>query len=466
MASIALEGGSERLRLLRTSGQEQGFPKAHRALIQWGWLTFALFMIQFLVPNAYRQSYRLIPLLDSALWLMVVLATVRMRMRLCFPIVMVLLLQIWSIVPFLHAQLVLGRRAEFGSWHFYLVEMAFPYATAYVLCRLDRRAFPLIPRLMILLSTLSALVGILQFFWIPPGPQLASFYVGVNAELVNGNRANGLAFYPATMSTQAVIATLLIGSRMLYRKLTVWEIANIALLSLGSFCSQARVSFIMLLFCLLVLLFISIRRSGVQGVAVAGAMVFTATTLISAFPERFDYLLGVADTSNTLVYRQQKRWVIGQNIMDLEPIYGIGPDSGLFAGGFYMADKWAPRTRVVENAYLLMASMYGLVGLFVWIGANLGTLIISMMLWFDKRRGLFERRVGMLGTMLITVYCVYYITGNIVNETQLILASMLLLGWGVVGARLQRDGVEFVADEQPRQLLPEVKRDRRFLVLR
>ncbi len=299
-----------------------------------------------------------------------------------FPVVMLLVLQLWSFFCAVTAERYLGRSVRFGRADSFLILALVPAFVAWraSIVHPPFRRFGM--NSLIAVLACSAIVSLGQFLRLPPAMALSRMYTYKSIDNWDGHpgiRAVGLSMQPNHLAFQMVVGVALVCSAVIYRSLTRGEIALAGLFAGAAVFSQSRAGLIPLAVVGVAILFFVVRHDPKQGARVMGGLILALLVAVTIGARRFEYMM-MTNSGNdfSAQIREDQTWAQLKPILPKLPFTGIGPSSGLLLGTG-PEDKWVPFGRVVESGYLVFQAMYGLPGLLLQIVAIAGSIVAAVL---------------------------------------------------------------------------------------
>jgi hypothetical protein len=402
-------------------------------LLGWGMTTLCLYMASFLLPLAWTGVIRMFFLLSSVTFSFYAYSLTKYSLRLCFPVVMLLVMQLWSIFTMIHGWIALGRPTYLGRAEFWMLEVILPFFVSACMVYIEPKARDWILKLFLIGFGLSCVFAALQFFRVPPFFQIANqFYAQKDMDFWDGKpglRAVGLTSHPALLAIQALVCFGIVASRLTNRKWTTWEMAGLFFFSAIVMFSQARMLYIVLIAVWIVTGIMMLRHSffGTLKIAAIGTALLICG--IMAAPTRLGY--GLMSTSfqadDSYQYRAERRWSQADQIYQKFPITGIGPSSILFLGDG-IPDRYTQNMALMESGYRAFLAMYGFPGLLMLMGGLLTAMILCIMVMANKRESPQRREMGFLGLLLVLIVTLNSYSANTFDQYLTVPTCFILCG--------------------------------------
>src|SRR5687768_13433167 len=83
-------------------------------LLGWGMATVCLYLVSWLLPMAWTGWFRFAYLTSGVAWCLFAYSLSKYSLRLCFPVVMLFILQLWSLFTMINGWVVLARPPNLG----------------------------------------------------------------------------------------------------------------------------------------------------------------------------------------------------------------------------------------------------------------------------------------------------------------------------------------------------------------
>ncbi len=412
-----------------------GFEKI---LVSWGLLTVFVYLVSFIASSALGLGkFRMFYLGSGLVWCLFAYGMTKFSLRLCFPIVIAFLMQLWVFVSTLHSWYVLHRREYLGRPELFILELLIPFFLTAALVYIAPGSRRYILNGFLIVFGLSACVAFFQFLKIPPFLKIADFYTYKSIDNWDGTvglRAVGLTAYPIALAFQSLIGLAIVGARAVTRAPNRFELMLMFFFSATTIASQARVTYAALfLIWGIFLIFLFKHRPGwalatvFLGVAFLGAGVYFA-------PNRLGYALqsfSLKDDSS-FSHRANVIWARADHLLKEHPHFGIGPDARYFLGSKYVAtDEYNEGGVIMESAYRVILLMFGLPGLMFLLLAYGGAVVTSVAVLANARESDERRQMGFVclsGVMILTVmgYSVNVYDSYVFGPTVFLLAGLAM----------------------------------------
>jgi hypothetical protein len=430
-------------------------------LIALGYCVVALYFISFILPSTVVTFLRFGCLGGAAIFLLTCALRRDVKIPIVAPLVIMLLLQFWSIFTQIYASIYLGRPLSFARAETYMLESAVPFFVSCALIQVDKHARQTIPRLFVIPAALSVAFGLLQFCRIPFFLNFAQLYTYKPIDFWDGHpgiRAVGLTFHPSALAMQAAVAFVIIAAPARFRKLTLWETAGILFFSAGVLVTQDRTiysAFLIfwavlitwlarsdrrVLWALLVVSLTAIVSLAVLAPRKLGYLSQNQAQTVAQYPALYPqiFIMNQPSFITAPKWLNEPDWKdagssavqSGDQSLDfrgkiwkaqLEPIWpklamtGIGPSSGLL-NGTGPEDKWVPFGHVMECGYLLVIAMYGLPGLFLFCLCLIQSVVSSLRVAWDKTVPQDRSTAGFIAAAAAIVIILACLTANTVDN--------------------------------------------------
>lgn len=370
-----------------------------------GSMYFVLYAVFFVLPAGYGGWIILLNYIVAITFTIGALIRRPNAFPMSFPIVMILILQVWSFVCAMVAERTLGRPIKFGRADTYMLMAMIPVFVSWrtAIVQPEFRRFAI--KVFVFVFGLSAIVAWGQFLRLPPAMALSRSYTYKSIDNWDGHpgiRAVGLSMQPNYLAYEAAIALALVCSPVVYRKLKPIEIALGALFAGAALFSQSRAGLIPVAIMGLTILVCLVKRDPKQGGKVIGGLVAATIVALVIGTRRFEYMtMTTSGNDYSAQIREDTTWAQLNPILRELPFTGIGPSAGLLLGSG-PEDKWVPLGRVVESGYLTFQAMYGIPGLVLQIAAIFGSIVAAVLAMYRTRDELQGR---LLATGAVCALC-------------------------------------------------------------
>lgn len=375
------------------------------AFLGWGALNIAVYLVFFLLPYGWGGWPITFLRVSQLLWLAIVSAFAKIPFRVCFPVAIVVLLQLWSIFTMFHAWMELGRPARMGRTELYLWEGLLLFFQAAGLVYIEPSFREKIRLGILAVFSLSCFVGILQFLRFPPAIALSRSYTYKSIDFWDntpGIRAVGLTFHPRELAFEAMVCFALVGCMAFSRKLKRIEIVGLVLYTGVMLSTQARGFYPAILVMWIVVGVAMLKTDLKRIITVAAVGIALFVVAVNVAPNRFGYFLQSTSLEQDASYqfRADGPWQQLQGIYTGLPWTGIGPDPLMFLGAGQGDRKWGTYG-IMESAYRVFLAMYGIPGFMLLIVGLAGTIIAGALTAFNPRETPLRRALG--GVAIIVV---------------------------------------------------------------
>jgi hypothetical protein len=441
-----------------------------------GYAVIWIYYIGFILPQTILIPWRIAVLAAAGIYLMTCALRRDIKIPIVAPVVIALLLQLWSFYTQVYASTRLGRVLGFARPETYILESMVPFFVTACLIQSDKHARETIPRMFLIPAGLSVLVGALQFCRIPFFLNFAQLYTYKSIDFWDGHpglRAVGLTFHPSALAIQSAIAFVIIAVAARHRRLNAWEMVGVLFFSMGVVITQDRTMYAPFFIFWVVLAYWLIRKDiRCLYILISISIACLASIAIYA-PRKFGYLTqgGIAtplqppaeypqhyfmmrptyepdpkwqkdsewkDTAETAVqsqdislnYRLQIWKAQMQPIWPDHAMTGIGPSSGLL-NGTGPEDKWVPVGHVMECGFLLILAMYGLPGLFIFCGGLIVSVISPLFVAYDRAMPRARANAGFIASASVMMIIAGCATANTVDNYMKVPLAWMMGGLAV-----------------------------------
>jgi hypothetical protein len=407
----------------------------HASTINSGLFVIMLYALSWILPVVVLDGLRTAYLAAGSVWCVLVYLKFRLPVRLCFPVVMALILQLWSLFVSVHASMELGRPLAMGKPAYYLMEALIPFFLAVALVQLDPKNRTRILNIVIAVFGISAAVAWLQFFKVPPFLNLAMHYTYKPIDYWDGTvglRAVGLTSHPNVLAIQATVGLVAVASKLFAGKVTKWDYALMFFFSGAVVCSQGRAGYAIMA---AAWIFVLIHLAKLNW-RLTFQMIVVGATCIAIALTFGQNRLGYALQSSSLEEDPSFQFRVNNVWIQLDPIYpklamtGIGPSPGLMLGTG-PEDKWVPIGRVMESAYRLFLAMYGIPGLILLILALVGSALVAAREVYRERHFPERRQCLAIGFGLAVVVAITAYAGNTVDHLMTLPLIFMITGLAI-----------------------------------
>ncbi len=411
---------------------QSGLVTGEKSIINWGLFIFALYAISWILPGSVVGILRPVYLVNALLFAPIAFSKAKIPIRWSFPIMTVMILQLWSFFTQVFAIVYLGRVGALGRAELYLMEGLLPCFVAYALVAVDPRVRN--PMMSIILWTfgLSCFIAYCQFLRLGFAIRLSELYTYKaidNWDGTAGLRAVGLTPQPNQLAFQCVIGFGLLASRLFIGKLKLTDMIGMFFFSGGVVSSQARAGYL-ILFVMWIGFLVGLYRTDrvlANKIVAVGCICFVF--LVGLAAKRFTYVsnIGSISTDASLNTREAVTWAQLNKIYPRLAMTGIGPDGTLLVGAPGL-DKWDEDGRLMESGYRVALAMYGLPGLGIFILALLGSALGAARLLVDKFQTPARRQfagIGLTASVFMIINCNFF---NTVDGYMIFPFSMVIAG--------------------------------------
>jgi hypothetical protein len=406
----------------------------------WGYVNIWLYGISWIVPGDYLIYCRICYLVSSLLWCLLIYARLRLRPRLCFPVVAALVLQLWSVFCSVYASFTLARPIGLGRADFYLLEHLVPFFVAAGLAQIDPKARDKLMNMMLVVLGLSCAAAWCQFFKVPGAAQFARLYTYKDIDFWDGTvglRAVGLTFHPGVLAAEALMGLAIVGSRVIVAVPRRNDILLMFFFSGAVVFSQARAMYVVLVAIWVYFAYGILVKNRTMALTVLGGGLVLIVVAGLFGQNRLGYAFQSSSLSedSSYQYRAQAVWVQLDPIFPRFAVTGIGPSPGLLLGTG-PEDKWVQQGHVMESCYRLMLAMYGIPGLIVYVFALAGSLVISLWQSFNKGIAPERRRWMVSGFAVAASIAIASYTANTVDQYVIVPYAFMVAGLCTYEGRL------------------------------
>ncbi len=352
------------------------------ALAAWGMLSVLFQITLFFSPDSVIYYARFLNWFNAFAWAVFAFIATRKTFRLCFPIVVLLIVQVWSVATQVTAATLYGRPQMFGQHVYFSVQIAVTFFLVYGVCVVVPQARRYLANQFLGFCLVSAVFSLFQFAKIGPFVQLSRFWQVQGVE----NWSNILSVRPVGLTTHAItnaytmtVAMGLLCSKWLYRKMRPLDYAAFSLLAVSAVMAQARSILPAVAFAVIVGLRMAYKSDRRAFFVSMSMLIVFAVAVFVLMADRFGYLFQAnwfrpgGSGAGRLV-----RWEHAAEIYRNFPLTGIGPDESLFSMGMQV-DKWSGR--LMESSYLAFLAMFGIPGLAMLVLGYLGSFVLSWRLY-------------------------------------------------------------------------------------
>lgn len=402
-------------------------------IVGWGMFTVALYLATYILPRGYEGMLRGAYLLSGVSWSLFAYTLCRDAFRICAPIVVAFVLQMWSVFTTVHAWVVLGRPALVQRPELYLIEAVIPFFVTAALVYIEPKTRNWVLWMVVGAFSLSCFVGFLQFARVGPAISLSKLYTYKSIDFWDntpGIRAVGLTWHPRALAFQALVCMGIFAGRILAGKSKKWEFGLLFVFSACVVTTQARMAYFVMIAIWAVFL-IQLAR---QDKKLAGSIVVAGVILLSAAMgvagKRLSYAFQSKSTANDASYqfRVDNSWSQIEPILRDVPLTGVGPDTTMmFGSDVPVLDRWAGHT-LMESGYRLFLAMYGIPGLVLAIGLLLVSMVCAVRVLRSLEGG-WERQALAAAALASLVYIAFNLySSNVVDELMPLPFAWLLAG--------------------------------------
>lgn len=400
-------------------------------LLRWGMGTVGLYLLTYLLPEVWNAWFRMAYLVSGVTWCLFAYTMTRHSLRLCLPIVLLLILQLWSFVTMVNSWVALGRPPSFGRAELWILEILMPFFITSCLVYIEPSARNWILKAFFVGFSVSCAVGLLQFFRVPGFYELGqNFYAQKDMDFWDGKpglRAVGLTRHPYLLCFQALTCFAMVAAPLVYRKARKWDIPLLFFFSAVVICSQARSLYLVLAILWPIVGILMIRRDAVGTLKAAciGVSILIAGFMLA--PSRLGYALSDIAEGSSYSFRVESRWTQSDQIFKDQPVMGIGPSNILFLGDG-IPDRYTENMNLMESGYRVFLAMYGLPGMLLLIFGLVATIAVCASIAANKAESDERRAMGFLGLALTISIAVNSYSANTFDQYMIVPASILLSG--------------------------------------
>lgn len=407
----------------------QVIKSGNRSLNAWGLFSILLYLTSVTVPlnGKVDMTFRAITLINGALFTFACLQFLRTSIRVVVPVVLVLVLQGWSLVSYIVGFGSTSRADEFGRQMYFLLEVVSPYFVVMCLAKLNPNWPRLVINLVVGLVTISGLVGIYEFLRLPGSSFfIMAFWEGMtfydkNTEVV---RSIGLTRHPILFGFQMNVGLALV-TGLLYKsgpKIHLLLIASV--MALGLFVSQSRTGYVSGMVFIPIILYIVGRHSRVAAASTIVVCAVSIFLLVTVFRSRLGYALGQENTFQTLEDRQ-RAWRISLETLRPYMVTGLGADATmLVSGGRGSRLNYS----LAENAYLMYYGMYGLPGMAIFATTLLTALFGSCSVALRRELPVEVKSLALSVMMLVVLLAINGYSANLSHHNLYLQTTFLIAG--------------------------------------
>ncbi len=399
-------------------GRRVSLLRGSRGLLYWNFFSLFFILFPFIIPTTdFLASNLRYIMFNSVVCAAFTWWRLGVPIKIIWPIRFTLLLQIWLTICSYLGTIDLGRTNDFETSNYFLVMAVIYFLNTAIVSYVWHEYRRWFLNVLLVIFTVSCILGFLQFLKVPPALAVARFYnsnditawgTDANGIIVHGAgsvRAVGLAAWPEWLAIHALLAWGIVASRLLQRSLTNREFVAASFFLLTSFIAQSRVMYLSVLLCSFAFLYLLIHRDRHKGGFYVSIFLGTLAALLIVGGERMSYVLTTnVEKDRTLEYRQDIGWQQAYRIMEERPWVGIGPDDGLVWNvRRAIPDKYVQGENV-DNGFLVLLSWGGLPALALFMPILFISIGTGFMLTRDRTLS-FERRqigfvCGLLGFLL------------------------------------------------------------------
>jgi len=340
----------------------------------------------------------------------------RTKFRITLPALILGLIQLWIVATVFLGPSVFGLEMKVGRNIWWPTFVLMPYLATFVLVAIDPRWRERLLNFILGVSLLVAFVALLQFLKFPGAYALSNYYADL-ADLKSfglDKRSHGLSTHPFHLSAQCILGCGIVASRLLFRKLTAWDILFYAVLSSGIIVAQARSFYVAWLIITLITLGFIFRRDLAQFLIIVCLMGSIIAGLVVAFPEQLSY--GISG-KNTIADGRMDQWTRADELSAEFPITGIGPKETVFGSGKDFSGRGRWWSLYTESGYRMSRVSGGFIGLALLISLVGSCLFLAWRVARDQLADPARRRAAFAGFYyMIAITLGLYITNIVENE--------------------------------------------------
>lgn len=345
---------------------------ASRSLVLWGMTNFFtsvlfLFLTPIInVPDITKYHY-----FSILMFLASAHSIGKVPLRVPFPMVMLLVLQLWYCITSMYANVVFARDFAFVLTYYHPLGCVLAFLNAAATVYLDGGKRRIMINTLGAVVALSAVVGIGQFLNI--GPFVALGAIAVKAQETRflqetqSMRAPGiLAWGHGTLYTLVLMGTSM--TVLLRGKLRPGIVAFGILCFFGAIVPQVRSMLPAMLCCLALIGWLVLRRYAISGLWAMLIAVAILGVVVYLFPQKFGYYLDFFSGENragTFDFRKESLWPQGIAAYQFAPWTGIGIEPR-FAGFPGLSDNYVG-WGIMDNQYYFALACGGIPALIMVI---------------------------------------------------------------------------------------------------
>jgi len=335
----------------------------YRGLALWSGFNLVIPILTAMLPgrSEVASSVPKVVVVSVLLNLILTYWKVRLPLRIPAAIAGMVLLNGWIVVCSYNAALTLSRSSVFGipDYFMFMYFLLFMQAAALNYYRPQWREIYI--KCIIAAACIHSVVAILQFVHFGPALKIAENYNGADitdwsGKGDGGTRVVGLTGWPLQMTEWAMFGFSFFAGVVLSRKFKPWE-ALAAFGFLGvAFMAQLRGVYPVLGLLFVWFIFALVRRHREGSI---GYLAFFVTCLVGvgfAAYERLKY--GLNANTDTLAYRLKVGWPQAYRVLEVRPLFGIGPETGFISSASTTVDRFV-KGFPLDNGYLDFAAWGG-----------------------------------------------------------------------------------------------------------
>lgn len=448
-------------------------------LVVWGMLSILYTVLSqfWAVAGIKDDNFYKYQVLNLALWLIAAYSSRRLPLRIPFPILVLLLLQMWYAFTTIAGNYLSGRNYIIVLPYYHVLLMALTYIHASCVVYIYPKARVIFARFFVPLTIISAFIGIGQIAGIGVfqliGNRVMDFSdIGSFAQ-ESGGTIRAIGMLGLGHGTNLYLAAvMMVGGWLCYRNLKWWEVLLIPVLLVATIIPQVRVLLPAILITALLLAIMLAKRLKGKSFPILTIAIGALGAFLWYGQGKLAYLFSLfSGESNTFLYRSEYLWSQARNVMESSPMLGIGIEPG-FAGFPSLKDRWVG-VGTMDGGFHFAAACGGLPGVTLLVIFAVSATIMSIMAAIKGSTDPW-RRVYLLAVVPLAINLIphMYMGNYIVNPTCSIL-YFVIAGLALASEDEYKEGLkarnqelygsprrfDAIAAKFPRQLLKQKPAD-------
>lgn len=338
--------------------RDQASP-AYQAMLVWGMINCVLVIAQqylnFIFNPIGAQKFTYV---STGLWVAAILATRRAPLRIPLAMAAILIMQIWLTICSVRGQLVLATLTPTNAMDFLWLVYVVGFFQASMLVWFAPQVRRTLGLLLLTMCCVSAGIAYLQFLNIGPAISISQVIRAADIVFTGAEgteeiiRAPGLHSQIGGAVVWGCAAAMMWACRIYFKGLRWYDVLVVSMLIGSAVLVQVRNQMVLVSIIALWIVGIAVKKYGPKAAAATGGLFTVGIGAVLANPENFGYLLKAG--TGTLDYRRERLWPQAVNVLNQQPIFGIGVEPA-FCGWTTQVfpNKWLSISLVDNGFYLI-----------------------------------------------------------------------------------------------------------------